>query len=402
MTYLKNDELRDLVILLEELDLIHPVRTSPLFSTLPNGLRNAMRTVPSPMDENFMALTSLNRIERLADGEVPMIEVLQNAILSRRDRSEVQKLRALKLRLDQIASGAAEIDASTRSAVRSIVLEAIVFRDDMLPFSFLWRALEVGLSVARLSVPMVEQGVVRRDVDGQPYLFLGTGWLIGSDLMITNHHVLNARSRGAGQASERDLQEQTANTRVEFDVERAVASPPVAAGPHRLVAHDAGLDYAIFRLGGVPPDADRLGERRPRRPLSLAPEPLLRDVKGDINEVQPVPVNIIQHPRGGHKQVALRNNLVVRGDRHELLYLTDTDVGSSGSPVCDDSWQVVGLHRAAESAGAVQYMGKTAAVANAGVPMVAILDDLERRHPELHSEIRPRQATPSGGLGDKM
>jgi hypothetical protein len=54
-------------------------------------------------------------------------------------------------------------------------------------------------------------------------------------------------------------------------------------------------------------------------------------------------VTIIQHPNGEPKQLAVRNNQVV--DELELFihYRTDTDPGSSGSPVFNDQWEVVAL-----------------------------------------------------------
>ncbi len=54
-------------------------------------------------------------------------------------------------------------------------------------------------------------------------------------------------------------------------------------------------------------------------------------------------VTIIQHPNGEPKQLAVRNNQVV--DELELFipYQTDTDAGSSGSPVFNDQWEVVAL-----------------------------------------------------------
>ena len=55
-------------------------------------------------------------------------------------------------------------------------------------------------------------------------------------------------------------------------------------------------------------------------------------------------VTIIQHPNGEPKQLAIRKNQVV--DELELFipYQTDTDPGSSGSPVFNDQWEVVALH----------------------------------------------------------
>ena len=59
-------------------------------------------------------------------------------------------------------------------------------------------------------------------------------------------------------------------------------------------------------------------------------------------------VNIVQHPRGGPLRFAIRNNFFVRpADRPAFMYYqTDTEPGASGSPVCNDDWQVVALHHA--------------------------------------------------------
>jgi hypothetical protein len=54
----------------------------------------------------------------------------------------------------------------------------------------------------------------------------------------------------------------------------------------------------------------------------------------------------IHHPGGVPKQVALRQNLLIEIDRHDLWYVTETAAASSGAPLFNDSWQVVGMHRA--------------------------------------------------------
>ncbi len=55
-------------------------------------------------------------------------------------------------------------------------------------------------------------------------------------------------------------------------------------------------------------------------------------------------VNIIQHPGGDHKQIALYHNIIAYTDNKRIQYLTDTMPGSSGSPVFDSQWRVVALH----------------------------------------------------------
>jgi len=55
-------------------------------------------------------------------------------------------------------------------------------------------------------------------------------------------------------------------------------------------------------------------------------------------------LNIIQHPNGDLKQLALRENLLIDIHSDFLTYHTDTAPGSSGSPVYNDQWELVGLH----------------------------------------------------------
>jgi endonuclease G, mitochondrial len=55
-------------------------------------------------------------------------------------------------------------------------------------------------------------------------------------------------------------------------------------------------------------------------------------------------VNIIQHPKGQYKQFVSRANELVDVLKNHVHYVTDTEQGSSGSPVYNDQWEVVALH----------------------------------------------------------
>ncbi len=68
----------------------------------------------------------------------------------------------------------------------------------------------------------------------------------------------------------------------------------------------------------------------------------LNPTLGKINQGEYV--SIIQHPGGEPKQISVRENQLVELAETRLIYLCDTAPGSSGSPVFNDSWQVVGLH----------------------------------------------------------
>ena len=71
--------------------------------------------------------------------------------------------------------------------------------------------------------------------------------------------------------------------------------------------------------------------------------PLERD---SLSVVPSESVNIIQHPRGRYKEVALQDNRVVKVDNLVVQYCCDTEPGSSGSPVFNNHWHLVALHHA--------------------------------------------------------
>lgn len=81
--------------------------------------------------------------------------------------------------------------------------EAIVHQDDMLDFAFLGQGTTAGSSVAKLLVPRFEGGAQIFDAAGRPVLYYGTGWLAAPDLVVTNHHVINARQARSGILTER-------------------------------------------------------------------------------------------------------------------------------------------------------------------------------------------------------
>ncbi len=155
----------------------------------------------------------------------------------------------------------------------------------------------------------------------------GTGFLISGGLFITNAHVIKTA-------------DEALQTSVTFDRELDVARIPLAGTSFRLdparffaSSPEDVLDFTVIALGPVisgPATAESLGY------CPLSPEPN-RHVIG-------MNVNIIQHPRGNYKQVAIRNNLLTFRTERSLLYETDTEVGSSGSPVFSDLWDVVALH----------------------------------------------------------
>jgi hypothetical protein len=63
--------------------------------------------------------------------------------------------------------------------------------------------------------------------------------------------------------------------------------------------------------------------------------------------LQGEPAIMIQYPTGEDKQIVLTNNRVIKINKDFLYYETDSDHGSSGSPVFNQKWELVGMNRAA-------------------------------------------------------
>ena len=102
------------------------------------------------------------------------------------------------------------------------------------------------------------------------------------------------------------------------------------AAPKGLFHTKKALDYTIFEVQDDPGKKDAWANL-PLQPPDFKP--------GER-------INIIQHPGGQPKQISMQNNMVEYIGSDVLQYVTSTLPGSSGSPIFNDRWQVVGLHHA--------------------------------------------------------
>ncbi|MFC0218066.1 trypsin-like peptidase domain-containing protein [Pseudochelatococcus lubricantis] len=381
MAYLTEEEIFELVALAARTGLFN--QRDELLGGLEPGFLASLRTYPSPQSQILQDLRTLSRTPVIQGGVVPLFEWLRTAAALTAWRVEEPKhLMALAERVADAAEDPrkAAMDDGLRSAVEDFAEqeEKIILQNDLLPFSFLAGAVRTGKSVLHLSVPRIEGGAARSNPHtGKPIVYHGTGWLIGRRHIITNHHVINARSPGEAAAGETDFRAQAGRAvgRLDFDT-------PDAAGRQldglKLIAASVPLDYAILELPDAPgPD-----------PLPLWSGPLTLPSDGAL------PLNIVQHPGGAAKQICLRNNAAYRLREPEISYFTDTDVGSSGSPVCNDLWAVVALHRASTRAtGGVLYQGRKTAWINVGTRIDLLIADVREAHAGLWSAIEPAFAT---------
>jgi endonuclease G len=201
----------------------------------------------------------------------------------------------------------------------------------------------------------------------------GSGFLVSPRLFMTNQHVV------ADESVARD-------TQITFDNERDELGRPLPAtifkldpGRLALFSKEDELDYALIAVG-----------------VRIFGSGELSDFGHCVLSNQPdrhaigMNVNIVQHPSGLPKMIAVRNNVLAFRTPRTLLYETDTEHGSSGSPVFNDAWEVVALHHYGEPfLERTDETGRPIPVTvNEGVRISAIYQDLETRAASLAPEQR--------------
>lgn len=198
------------------------------------------------------------------------------------------------------------------------VLERIINTSDFLDV----RYLELGIAAAR-AVGRIEIRDGAGDVEGH-----GTGSLVSPRLLLTNHHVLDSAETAAGSVVQFDFQDGPDG--------RQLPVKTFALDPTAFFLADERLDFALVAVGAGPEPLAGFGFNR------------LIEARGKA--VIGEHVTIVQHPRAGKKQLALRENKIVDVAEPMLHYEADTEPGSSGSPVFNDQWEIIALHHASVAA----------------------------------------------------
>ena len=410
--YLSNDTINEVIDVLVEERLTSRASIVALLSNLSNrviaqlpaenGLPDRLRLVQE--------LSHLNSISMLRGGEVPMAIFLSNVLRQLQDQKRAGQIKDAVLELEAnapslLSAGAYQKKNKSRSHARfdsfkdtlskrnfeiednytesvvpdSEILvqpELTILKDEKLPIGFVQTATIAAKSVFKLIVHRHFSGVPNMLGD-QPDSGTGTAWVIGPGIGITNHHVFAARGQFEPSVTAQDLALQVASASIVADFYDAdVDQNGPVLGEGVLLASNEKLDYAIFKLPTQLED---------REPLSLVSNPLLKSSTAPVHSR----VNIIQHPNGLPMQLAIRNNYVMSGDALQLTYLSDTEAGSSGSPVLDDRWQVAALHIGGRENDELDFelMGMRVKHENIGVAISAILKDLETKVPNVHHRI---------------
>lgn len=235
------------------------------------------------------------RIKKPLEGK-PLSKGARRRIVTGRARSILA--RKIDLVSEEPADATEALVAEVGAALEKVHLEA-----NFLPAGFLRVGAQKAKAVCRIPF---------RTSQGR---FVGSGFLVAPGIIMTNNHVL-------------DSAETALNAVAEFDFEMDMAARRVALRPDDLFYTHEPLDFTLV--------ACEMSDIADIEPIRLSRNPVAI-MDGER-------VNIIQHPQGRMKEVVLHDNRVIELFEDLVYYNADTEGGSSGSPVFDNDWNLIGLH----------------------------------------------------------
>jgi hypothetical protein len=240
----------------------------------------------------------------------------------------------------------------------------------------------LDFAIWREKMALVERQVCRVEIGGNA---AGTGSLVGPDAVLTNYHVLKSVLTGATPPSKVacrfDYKVLADGSRVKGTVVGLHAADWKLDFSPNSKAEDTAtpdnppptadeLDYALVRLArpiGSESAAPKGSEGAPQRGwLSIPADPHVFVPKD--------PLMIAQHPDGKPLKLAVDTESVIEINaiQNRVRYATNTEAGSSGSPVFELDWKLVALHHLGDPA-----YGHPPAY-NQGVPIDKILARLTK------------------------
>lgn len=193
-----------------------------------------------------------------------------------------------------------------------------------------------GVSNDLLSIEFFEEGLIAAQSVGKLTvggISFGTGFLVGNGMLLTNHHVLPTAEEASLSQLDMDL-----------ETNRVGAAKPVETyelNPDRFFISDKDFDFTIVAV-----------HSRSQNGRSISDFGFLPLIAGEGKILIGRPVNLIQHPNGGTKSVVVHDSRFMYLENDGAVdrycwYSSDTEPGSSGSPVFNNRWEVVALHHRA-------------------------------------------------------
>lgn len=204
-------------------------------------------------------------------------------------------------------------------------VERLINNSNLLPISFLEQGVQAQRAVARVVLTQPHGGLPA----GSGW---ATGFLVAPSLFLTNNHVIENSAF-------------LSKIRIQFNFQDAPGG--IDRVPEDFFPDENGtfhtkesLDYTLIRLRmrQFPTGTQPVTAGQHWGTISLNPNPIF--FAGQR-------LNIVQHPDGRQKEIALQDNEIDRLFQNVVRYKADTEPGSSGSPVFDNFWRLVALHHSA-------------------------------------------------------
>ena len=293
--------------------------------------------------------------------------------------------------------------------------EAMYGQNNFLSAHFLTEGAEIQRAIAMVTLKVAKGSLPA----GNGW---GSGFLISNSLFMTNNHVIPNKTF-CDDVNMQFLYQDN------YDTEPAISSEFFETNEDSFFHTNASLDYTIVRLKRKPhifrravgsyrlgedmvnpaypakyeyADSEQIEELKylndfitKKQPISALDTARIFQVFGytpgskygfiQLRPTVTYPVglrlNVIQHPQGRKKEVVVQQNELTDVHTNVIHYFSDTDYGSSGSPVFNNTWELMALHHAR----------KPSESANEGIRIDKIVADLRNEfqtsNPGLLTEL---------------
>lgn len=257
-------------------------------------------------------------------------------------------------------------------------LERLIGDNNLLPVGFLEEGAAVQRAVAKVQLPGAS----------------GTGFLVSNNILMTNNHVLRSKA---------DARSAKIHFNFQNDIDGNTLSQDVySTDPDSLFYTNPALDFTIVRVksksifnypkfppllpipkfDGLPPIDPRANIEQEFDPFGFRPIRWFKSPGsawgflplGRRSFASGMHLNIIQHPRGRRKEISIQENTITQTMANTVQYISDTEPGSSGSPVFNNAWELIAIHHSAGE------RRNNVWISNEGMRIDRIVDDLVREY----------------------
>lgn len=277
--------------------------------------------------------------------------------------------------------------------------EAVWGDNNFLSAHFLTEGAEIQKAIAMVTLKVAKSGLPA----GSGW---GSGFLISNSLFMTNNHVI----RNKAFCDDVNMQFMYQDN---YNTEPAISSEFFETNENSFFHTNASLDYTIVRLKRKPykwvsttrprfsenteassfaakheyADNEQIEELEylnefitRRQPISAFDIDRISifwgytpgskygfvPLRPTVSYPEGLRLNVIQHPQGRKKEIVVQQNELTDVHTNVIHYFSDTDYGSSGSPVFNNTWDLMALHHAR----------KPSESANEGIRIDRIVADL--------------------------